>query len=178
MGGVYPTRGIVVRPLLEIGRANLRAFLVDRGETWVEDETNQDVDNPRNRMRHRVLDELARLEGAPVRAALARAAGLIREEAEWLDELGEQHFTGLAAYLPEAVVIDADRLLALPPPLRRRVLLRALRRVAGDREVGFEHVQAALEVLAGAVAGADVPGGRVELQPGKLVLVEQGSSLK
>ena len=175
LGGVYPRRGRVVRPLLEVSRADLRALLVARGESWVEDETNQDVANPRNRMRHRVLDELERLGGTPVRAALARAATLIREDAEWLDELGEQQFTHLVAYLPEGMALDAAGLAAQPLPLRRRVMLRALRHVAGDREVGFEHVHAALEVLGGAGA-ADVPGGRVELRPGKLVLLQQGTS--
>jgi tRNA(Ile)-lysidine synthase len=176
LGGVYPRRGQVVRPLLEVSRADLRAFLVASGETWVEDETNQDVTNPRNRMRHQVLDELGRLEGVPVRAALARAATLIREDSEWLDELGEQHFARVAAYSPEGVVLDAACLAELPMPVRRRVLLRALRQVAGDREVGFEHVHAALEVLGGQAAAADVPGGRVELRPGNLVLIQQGTS--
>jgi tRNA(Ile)-lysidine synthase len=176
LAGVYPRRGRVVRPLLEVSRADLRAMLVTRGETWVEDETNQDVANPRNRMRHRVLDELERLEGAPVRAAVARAATLIREDAEWLDELGEQQFMHLVAYTPAGVVFDAADLGAVPAPVRRRVLLRALRQVAGEREVGFEHVHAALEVLSGAAAAADVPGGRVELRAGKLVLIQQGTS--
>ena len=175
LGGVYPRRGRVVRPLLEVSRADLRAFLVARGETWVEDETNQDVSNPRNRMRHRVLDELERLGGTPVRGALARAATLLREDAEWLDELAEQQFTHLVAYLPEGMALDAAGLAAQPLPLRRRVMLRALRQVAGDREVGFEHVHVALEVLGGTGA-ADVPGGRVELRPGKLVLLQQGTS--
>jgi tRNA(Ile)-lysidine synthase len=176
LAGVYPRRGNVIRPVLDVSRADLREFLADRGEQWVEDETNQDLANPRNRMRHRVLDELARLEGVPVRAALARAAGLIREDAEWLDQLGEQHFGHLAAYLPEGMVLDAAGLAALAPPVRRRVVLRGLRTVAGDREVGFEHVHAALDVLGGLAAGADVPGGRVELRSGKLVLLEQGPS--
>jgi hypothetical protein len=42
--------------------------------------------------------------------------------------------------------------------------------VADGREIGLDHVDAALGVAAGLTGGADVPGGRVELRLGKLVL--------
>ena len=58
LGGIYPRRGNVVRPLLDVGRADLRRYLESRGQAWVEDETNEDLENPRNRIRHRVLPEL------------------------------------------------------------------------------------------------------------------------
>ena len=45
--------------------------------------------------------------------------------------------------------------------------------VADGREIGLEHVEAALGVAAGLSGGADVPGGRVELRRGKLVLLQQ-----
>ena len=41
-----------------MSRAELRDYLTRAGETWVEDETNADLKNPRNRIRHRVLPEL------------------------------------------------------------------------------------------------------------------------
>jgi hypothetical protein len=49
-----------------------------------------------------------------------------------------------------------------------------MREVAGDREVGLEHVEAVEALLGGPPQGGiDVPGSRVELRPGKLVLIEQ-----
>ena len=36
-----------------------------QGERWIEDETNDDISNPRNRVRHRVLPELDRAAGGP-----------------------------------------------------------------------------------------------------------------
>jgi hypothetical protein len=53
------------------------------------------------------------------------------------------------------------------------VVLAALRLAAPNREIGFEHVEAALEVAAGESAGVDVPGNRVELRRGKLVLLRE-----
>ena len=38
-------------------------------------------------MRHRVLPELDRAAGGATRPAIARAAALVREDGQWLDEL-------------------------------------------------------------------------------------------
>jgi tRNA(Ile)-lysidine synthase len=173
LGGIYPRRGRVIRPLLDVSRADLRQYLLARGESWVEDESNEDLDNPRNRIRHVVLPELDRAASGATRPSIARAAGLLREDAEWFDELAARRYVELTAESPDGLMIEASALLAEPPPLRRRILLRALRAVADGREVGLEHVEAVMAALAGGSGGADVPGGRVELKRGKLVLIQQ-----
>ena len=143
------------------------------GEQWIEDESNDDLNNPRNRIRHIVLPELDCAAGGPTRPAIARAAGVVREDAEWLDELATRRYVELIEETSAGVTIEAPALMAEPPPLRRRILLRAMRACAGGREVGLEHVEAAMAVLTGTSGGADVPGGRVELRRGKLVLIQQ-----
>ncbi len=175
LGGIYPQRGSVIRPLLDVTRADLRRYLLDLGEAWIEDESNDDVENPRNRIRHRVLPELDRAAAGPTRSASARAAALIREDGQWLDELSRERFGALATVAGQLIELDAAGLAATPAPVRRRVVLEAMRRLAGEREVGLDHVEAVLGVLAGRQGGADVPGSRVELCGGKLVLVQQGA---
>ena len=69
-------------------------------------------------------------------------------------------------------------LVETPPPVLRRVLLRAMREVGGDREIGLEHVEAVTALLSGAQGGVDVPGTRVELRGGKLVLLQQRGGLR
>jgi len=173
LGGIRPRRDRVIRPLLEVSRAELRSYLARREERWIEDESNDDLDNPRNRIRHIVLPELDCAASGPTRPAIARAAGVIREDAEWLDELATRRYVELIEESSAGATIEASALVTEPPPLRRRILLRALRARAGGREVGLEHVEAAMAVLTGASGGADVPGSRVELQRGKLVLIQQ-----
>ena len=53
-------RGGVVRPLLDCGRDELRAYLGPAARAWVEDETNADTASLRNRIRHDLLPRLAR----------------------------------------------------------------------------------------------------------------------
>jgi len=178
LAGIHPRRGRIIRPLLDVSRADLRSYLAGRGERWIDDESNDDLDNPRNRIRHVVLPELDCAANGATRPAIARAAGLVREDAEWLDELAGRRYVELAAETPDGLAIDTAALLAEPPPLRRRILLRALRAAAGGREVGLDHVEAAMAALGGTAGGADIPGARLELRRGKLVLIQQKAAPK
>ena len=173
LGGIYPKRGAVIRPLLDVADEDLRAYLASQGQDWIEDESNDDLDNPRNRVRHRILPELDRAAGGSTRSAISKAAALIREDGQWLDELSEARFRALAVETEDSLELDVSALAETPAPVLRRVLLQAMRGLAGTREVGLEHVEAVAALLSGAQGGVDVPGSRAELRRGKLVLLRQ-----
>jgi tRNA(Ile)-lysidine synthase len=177
LGGIYPRKDIVIRPLLDVSRDELRGFLRSRDQAWVEDESNADVRNPRNRIRHMVLPELEQAYGGPVRPAIARAADLARDDGQFLDEVSERRFCDLATRSDDSLELDAPALAAEPLRIRRRILLRALCQVSG-RQVGLDDVEAATDVLTGDSGGVDLPGTRVELRRKKLVLVHQRSPAK
>jgi len=178
LGGIYPRRGAIVRPLLDVSRADLRSYLQERGESWVEDESNADLTNPRNRVRHRVIPEMDLAYGGATTAAIARAADLIREDGEWLDELAETRFGSLAEVRPDSVSFDPLALGGEPPPIRHRILRLAMRRNAPGREIGRSHVDAVEALLKGRAGRADVPMGHWELRRGTLVLYRQCSDSK
>ncbi|MFA5911201.1 MAG: tRNA lysidine(34) synthetase TilS [Vicinamibacterales bacterium] len=89
LSGMAPRRDHLVRPLLEITRAELRAYLDEIGEPWREDATNADRAIPRNLIRHEVLPRLRQLN-AQADAALARAADILRTDAAFLDSLASE----------------------------------------------------------------------------------------
>jgi tRNA(Ile)-lysidine synthase len=173
LAGIYPRNGALIRPLIDVSRGDLRAYLATLRAGWVDDESNEDLDNPRNRIRHRVLPELDRAYGGATAGAIARAASLAREDGQWLDEVAARRYEEIAVRRPEGIEIESSALSREPLPLRRRLVLQGLRTIARGREVGVDHVDAALGVLAGDCPGVDLPGTRVELRRGKLVLIEQ-----
>ncbi len=75
-GSPGPCAGILVRPLLQARRTELRAYLDSLGQPWREDATNQDPRFTRNRIRHEVMKELN--PQAPEH--LAQVAALARED--------------------------------------------------------------------------------------------------
>jgi tRNA(Ile)-lysidine synthase len=174
LGGIYPRRDDLIRPLLDVTRESVRAWLRERGQAWIEDETNADLSNPRNRVRHVVLPALDAAYGGPTRAQLAGAAELVREDGQFLDELASRRLETLARRGSEGVGFEVRDLGGEPRAILRRLLLQVMREASGDREVGLVHVELALAVLRGESRAADIPGGRWELRGSTLVLIPTG----
>lgn len=76
------------RPLLRVAGAEVRAWLIDRGEAWVEDPTNGDERYTRNRIRHRLLPALD-AAFPQFRDTFARSAEHAAQADELLHELAE-----------------------------------------------------------------------------------------
>ena len=134
LAGMRPRRAgspaTVIRPMLDASRADIRAFLADRGSAWREDPTNLDVSIPRNRTRHVDLPALRTAHPAwpQVLSALGEAAGLC---ADVLDRLSARAYGHLRNKGDRSIVIGLEALRALPQPLRRRVLRQAASDVTG-----------------------------------------------
>jgi len=172
LAAIRPRAGPVIRPLLDTSRDELRAFLAAEGQPFCEDETNEDLANPRNRLRHDVLPYLARHFAPDVAAVLAREAAIARDDADWLETQAIE--TGRAIVLLEGDALEIDRrgLLALHPAVARRVVRQALMQAAPGRFVGFDHVEALLELArtGRASQGLDLPGQRAEITSGRIAL--------
>lgn len=173
-GGVYPRHGDLVRPLLEASRAELRAELVARGESWVDDESNEDRAILRNRVRHAAVPVLAEVFGEGALDAMAASASLAQEDGQWLDALAAQAAASLLKDTAVGVALDRAGVAALDPPLARRVLLLAMRRHAPAERIRAAHVEEAREVLAGLRRAAESPAGRWELSGANVVLLTNG----
>ena len=127
LAGVRPAHGAVVRPLLGLPRTVLRGAVAEAGLPILEDPTNEDLEIPRNRVRHRLLPALG-AELAPRLAGLAeraRRASLVLEE-----RLGEHLGVSPLMDAEEGVAVDRQAFAALPPPLLAAALA-ALHRRAG-----------------------------------------------
>ncbi len=172
LSGMRPRAGILVRPLLAVGRAALRRYLADGGIPFREDASNADLRVPRNRVRHELLPHL-RTYSPRIVEALARQADIARADEAWLSRRANEAATELVSQERGPVEVDAAGLAALPPALARRVARAALARVASDRrEIGFDAIERVRRMAAeGRPARADVPGCRVERSAGRLRLV-------
>ena len=173
LGGIAPRRGALVRPLLEITRAELRGYLQEVGESWREDSTNADRANPRNRMRHDVLPLLREHFNPRVDAALTRTADILREDHAWLDELAVEAANRVVSGSEGRVLVNGEGLNGLPTALARRVALIALETANPGRTYGLEeadHVRAA----ATSQGISDLAGVRMERSGENVVIEKRG----
>jgi tRNA(Ile)-lysidine synthase len=136
-------RGKILRPFLNTRRADIESFLKTANQPWREDSTNTDTTFTRNKIRHELLPQL-RAYNPNLDQALANLAELAREEeSRWQTELSRILPQLLLPGKPvrgggravsttpgqSAISIELDRLRALDPALRRRVLRAAARQL-------------------------------------------------
>jgi len=185
--GMLPRREIrpgssiqLVRPLLGFRRAELVEFLRERGVAYRLDQSNQSLDQTRNRIRHRVLPLLCEAINPQSVDALLR----LGEQARWMEEFVGETARGLLATLTvcreeERLVLSRHGLAGRP----RIVQLEVLRQAAslfglGERHLGFAHLTALGRLVdaEGGSGGMQLPGGLgVERQSDKLVFSTLGS---
>lgn len=149
LAAIRPRIGRVVRPLLDVSREELRAFLETEGEPFREDATNADVQIARNRVRHEVIPLLrSRFSGAVV-DALAREAELARRDEDFLRRQ--------AIDLARSIVLsenDSELRIAAAPlaeahrALSSRVAQAVLEKLSNGRAIGFEHVERFVDLAA------------------------------
>jgi tRNA(Ile)-lysidine synthase len=136
-------KGKILRPFLNTRRADIEAFLNQIHQPWREDSTNADTAFTRNKIRHELLPQL-RAFNPNLDQTLANLAELAREEeSRWQIELNRLLPQLLLPGKPvrgggravstapgqSSVAIELDRLRALDPALRRRVLRAAARQL-------------------------------------------------
>lgn len=162
LSAIHPRNGIVIRPLLDCSKAEVRAFLQAHGLASVHDASNDDVGIPRNRVRAELLPLLADRFNPRIVDVLAAEADLARADEHVLDGLATAWTAEHLSRQEDRIRIEAAALATLPEAVGWRVLHRAMREAAGGRLIGFDHVKQAWEATTGASPAFDAPGHRVE----------------
>jgi len=120
----------LVRPFLEVSRAELAAFVERSGVRFREDSSNASLQPERNRVRREILPYLDAAFARNVRAALDKSCRIVAEEADCVEGLAR---SWLAAGRRVAFV-------RLHPAVQRQCLRLQLLELGVD--VGFELIEA------------------------------------
>jgi len=109
--------GDLARPLLDVSREEIEAYLTRLHLTPLRDPSNVDPRFARNRLRQEVLPAINAFDPAS-RQLLARAADILSEEDDYLEAQAER--------LPADIVSDRAAFANLPPALQRRAIRRLI----------------------------------------------------
>jgi tRNA(Ile)-lysidine synthase len=160
LSGMPRRNGAVVRPLLDLRRADTHAICAALGLTVVSDPMNDDASFRRVAIRHEVLPMLARVAARDLVPVLARQADILRSESEYLDEQAARVWPGDEG--PRA-----STLANLPMALARR----AVRQWLGAPPPSIAEVERVLAVANGDVRATELAGGRtVRRSAGRLAV--------
>ncbi|WP_421329263.1 tRNA lysidine(34) synthetase TilS [Aeromonas veronii] len=131
LAGILPSQpfagGLLLRPLLDMSRAELAEAAASLPFGWVEDESNQDVSYDRNFLRQTLIPQLKARWPAMAQTA-ARSMALCAEQEALLDELAESDWQ-LAG---EGEALHIGPLHVLSSTRRNNLLRYWIRRQGGE----------------------------------------------
>jgi len=153
LGGIPPQRGSIIRPILDMTRSEVEAYLEKHALSHVEDSSNALDEAARNRLRHHAVPAMKSVNAAFERSAL-RTARLLRADEAYMHTEAEKALERIR----EGDRLSIPALLAQPEALRLRTLL--LMAGAGTELV---HLDALLSLCESANPSAELtlPGGSV-----------------
>ena len=169
ISGMPYKRGKIIRPLLDCTKDELQAFLKSRKIKYVKDPSNRSLRYARNRIRHRILPELQKLNPA-VRDNLARLAAIVGEEVEFLSNLTVSTCDECLVESGNAkILLDLAKLGGYHESLRKKVIEEAFKRQSGSfASLTSETLKRVMQVLDGK------SGGRAPLPDGFMIENSQG----
>lgn len=164
------TENGIIRPFLDIPKAELLGYLADRGIQFAEDSSNKDRRFLRNRVRLDLLPYLEEHFHKGIRGTLRRTASILAEEEEYLAEAARnahQRVVDRGTKNQGGAAILYDALLTEPLALQRRIIEQAL--IALQTKPSGQHIADILKL-----AGNEEKTGGLHLAQGLRITKQNG----
>jgi tRNA(Ile)-lysidine synthase len=170
----------LIRPLLQVPRAEIEAYCAYHGLVPQFDRSNLDRTYFRNWLRHEVLPLLAS-HNPNIHEVIHRSARVVADDYELLRwVLTKAWGKVVCEETSERIAFGLDAWRGLPVSLQRSTVREAVKRLRRSlRDVSFVHVENAVEVARSGPTGAQstLPGGLVlTLEYDRLVLASAGAA--
>jgi tRNA(Ile)-lysidine synthase len=153
----------VVRPLLDVGRADVEAYCREKDLIPRFDASNLDTTMFRNRIRRQVIPYLEELN-PNLRQVLMHSARSLADDFDFLRAATEASFSqvtlpernAMAAENLQRVVFDREKWRSLPLSMQRATLREAVRRLRrGLRDINWTHIEDARRVAVDKGVGSE-----------------------
>lgn len=157
LAGIPPVAGPVIRPLIEVWRHEVEAYLRLKGVTARTDRTNLEDDYLRNRIRHELLPCIVSGFGEATKAVILREVESLAGDREMFLALAAGAFEEVARVEGGSCRIDLRALAGLAPSMKRGVVREAWTRLLpGEPMLSWQHVSDILTRVAGGSSGASI----------------------
>lgn len=145
LGGIAPVRHIMpeecpsrkctlIRPLLCLTRREIEAYLTEKGQAYMTDDTNYELQYTRNRIRHEILPVMEARINPEAAGHIARAAEFIGEAAAFIEKSAAEAEKRIVCERNGQYFIEAAAFLEMEPILQAEILKRILGELAGSRK--------------------------------------------
>ena len=136
----------VVRPLLDVTKENLLAYIETKQISYCVDSTNDDVRYQRNRIRHRIIPELEAVNPAVV-DAIVRLGSSVNEDVMVISDLTSRTFDKLVSIGKDEVRISRRALRQEPLAIQRRLWQRLVSTIDPELMLTSAHQEQLLDIV-------------------------------
>ncbi|MGD9234342.1 MAG: tRNA lysidine(34) synthetase TilS, partial [Desulfobacterales bacterium] len=168
LSGIPPVRDHkIIRPLIELNRSELIAFLSQNKLEYVSDESNTDTKYLRNRVRHDLIPLIKTAYNPNISETLNRLSSIIRSEEEWIDDVVHPFYEKtLLGVQKNCIILSVSMLNRYHPALQRRIIRTTIEKIKGDlRRIRFVNVNSVIGLIekGSAYGKVDLPD-RIKIQ--------------
>lgn len=163
LGGIYPVLdGKIIRPFLDIRRAEIEAEIKTRKIDYRTDLTNNDASFQRNKVRKELIPFLEKGFSPDVVSLLNELSGRARDEEDFLEQQARERARPWRVHERGTEKIPVKPLSEFPPAIARRILRQMVATARGDlRGISHRHIEALRHLAMEAQSGRRLvlPGG-------------------
>lgn len=150
LAGIQPKRGLFIRPLLDLSRAEINSYAKANDIEYVVDSSNMTDKYLRNDVRHHLIRYIARRYNPNIAETISRTVSLLRADDEYIGIEAQKAFQ--AALITrdvdsKTILLDVAVLAGLHSAIISRVYLSAIHLLAGDSNSYSHYVKQFIEMI-------------------------------
>jgi tRNA(Ile)-lysidine synthase len=147
LSGIPPVRGNIIRPLIEIERADIAEYLDRQGIGYVNDASNFREDYLRNRIRKGFIPAMKRANPSIIRT-IQRTMAVLRDEERYFDIITTKNLMRLISRKSDSrIELFLVPMETMEKVVLRRVLRRAIEETRGLRGIEFIHIEEIIDLI-------------------------------
>lgn len=159
LAGIPYRNGVVIRPLLDVRRSDIEAFLQSRQLGWQTDDTNFETEFTRNRIRHQLIPMLEQSFNPGFQKTFQEQLALYNAGSVYIEGEVRRLFEKTVQPVSAGYSFSCDALRQESPFLVSMLLHETISALSENREIGMTSVQAAAELLHSGGGRQDLGGG-------------------
>ncbi len=148
LAGIRLKRGLFIRPLLDVSRAEIESYAKANGIEYVVDSSNMTDKYLRNDLRHHLIRYISRRYNPNIAETIARTSDLLRVDEEYIGIEAQKAFqAALITTDSKTITLDIDKLAGLHNAIISRVYLSAIHLLVGDAKSYSHYVKQFIDMI-------------------------------
>lgn len=161
LSGIPPVRKKIIRPLIEVERAEIEKFLSEKNISYIIDSSNESLKYLRNKIRKTLMPVIKSISPQAIKI-ISKTADILREENDYINVTVTKTLMRLMSRKTDKTVeLFCNPMEVLNIVILRRALRFAIDSVKGLKGLSFDHIEDIIRLIK-----TGKPGDRIYLPQG------------